>query len=51
VSGVGEKGLQQFEPARRSVLDRADRTGQGTRIAGANLINRGLEALAQAVSV
>ena len=38
-SRVGEQGLKQFGPAQCAVLDRADGTGQGARIAGANLIN------------
>ena len=39
MSAVREERFKQFGPARCSVLDRADGTGQGARIAGANLIN------------
>ena len=48
---VRKESLEQIGPARRAVLDRADGTGQGARIAGAKLLDQGMEALIQTVSV
>jgi hypothetical protein len=39
MSAMGEERLEQFRSSRGAVFDRADGTGQRTRIAGANLIN------------
>ena len=51
MSAVRKESLKQFGPSQCAVLDRADGTGEGARIAGANLVDQGLDTLIQTVSV
>jgi hypothetical protein len=50
-SRLWKQRFQQFRPARRAVLDDADRPRQSPRIAGTKLLNPWLEVEAQSVSV